>query len=644
MNTDPDLRLTIEGVLGITWAEIPISAGHITEVLGPNASGKTSVATCAQAVLSHHINPLHLTAAEAKRCYPNDGIDPADSRAVLDVSVLDDETGDLMAWDVIWRPASGSVTTPATDPLSRPEAVGLVDWRARRNANERAGALQLALLPDPAIVARALGDKLRQYLPEADVQGVLEMLVEPESTGFNRVGASEQWTKAATIYRERARRAKSDWREITNETWGSAKAADWRPSEWHTDWDRLSPTAATDMLNTAREQHEALLRVAAITEAEAEAAAEAVTKAQALTGDIEALEAQIRQIEADKAAIGRANTGLALLKAQDVLCDAEGIAESLKSRLQAAKDDPSLPCPHCGGPLVVSGLTEISAYDADSNAGTIAAIEAEVAAAKKAITAAKGKVRKADQAVERADEKQAPLTAALSDTGRKLAALRAERDHYARLGAVSGTVVGTDHGLAVAAAEQTVEDARVRRDGVDAAHRAQNIHESVIRYVDVARALGPQGVRATMLDEGLHRLSRALGRISAITGWPEVAVAAQGSVTVGDRPVPMCSESEQWRAQAAIQLALAVITDSKVVVLDRADLLDTDNQHRLSDALGRILAGCPWLAVLVCSTGDSGVLTTAALPVGVERVWLRDGESIVAAEIVEDDRPEEEPS
>ena len=45
----------------------------------------------------------------------------------------------------------------------------------------------------------------------------------------------------------------------------------------------------------------------------------------------------------------------------------------------------------------------------------------------------------------------------------------------------------------------------------------------------------------------------------------------------------MCSESERWRAQAAIQLTLGAITCSKVVVLDRGDLLDAPNRARAGE-------------------------------------------------------------
>ena len=47
------------------------------EVVGPNASGKTSLAVCAQAVLARDANPLGLSAADTKRSYPHDGADDA---------------------------------------------------------------------------------------------------------------------------------------------------------------------------------------------------------------------------------------------------------------------------------------------------------------------------------------------------------------------------------------------------------------------------------------------------------------------------------------------------------------------------------------------------------------------------------------
>ena len=71
------MRLEIERTLGIERAAIDLTPGQIVEVVGPNASGKTSLAVCAQAVLARDANPLGLSAADAKRSYPHDGADDA---------------------------------------------------------------------------------------------------------------------------------------------------------------------------------------------------------------------------------------------------------------------------------------------------------------------------------------------------------------------------------------------------------------------------------------------------------------------------------------------------------------------------------------------------------------------------------------
>ena len=66
------MRIDIENILGIRAASIEVAPGEVLEVLGPNAAGKTSVATCLQAVLAREANPLGLSIAE-QRQYLHDG-------------------------------------------------------------------------------------------------------------------------------------------------------------------------------------------------------------------------------------------------------------------------------------------------------------------------------------------------------------------------------------------------------------------------------------------------------------------------------------------------------------------------------------------------------------------------------------------
>ena len=134
----------------------------------------------------------------------------------------------------------------------------------------------------------------------------------------------------------------------------------------------------------------------------------------------------------------------------------------------------------------------------------------------------------------------------------------------------AGTVQTAADAAALAQAEQAVEDAKEVVRLVAAEFNAGKLHETVVRYTEIAKALGPEGVRAKMLVDGLKKLNAGLATIAKESGWPLTVVADNGGIASNDRPVALCSESERWRAQASIQLTLGAITGSKVVVLDRA--------------------------------------------------------------------------
>ena len=156
---------------------------------------------------------------------------------------------------------------------------------------------------------------------------------------------------------------------------------------------------------------------------------------------------------------------------------------------------------------------------------------------------------------------------------------------------------------ALAQAEQAVEDTREVVKLVQAEADATRLHQTIIRYTEIARALGPEGVRSKMLADGMRKLNGGLVVIASASGWPLTTVGeGTCAVFVGDRPVALCSESERWRAQASIQMTLGAITGSKAVVLDRGDILDASNRAGLVAAVNRV-AERTKMAVLLCSTG-----------------------------------------
>ena len=107
-----------------------------------------------------------------------------------------------------------------------------------------------------------------------------------------------------------------------------------------------------------------------------------------------------------------------------------------------------------------------------------------------------------------------------------------------------------------------------------------------------------------MLADGMRKLNGGLVVIASASGWPLTTVGdGTCAVFVGDRPVALCSESENvGEVAGAIQMTLGAITDSKAVVLDRGDILDTSNRAGLVAAVNRV-ASKTKMAVLLCSTG-----------------------------------------
>ena len=549
-------RIRIENLLGVKCAELDMDG--IVEVVGPNASGKSSLAVCAQALLAHEQNPLGVPATQAARVYLRDGED--EGLAEID--------------GVEWRPGQGLTVTDGAVPLSRPEAVGLVDYVSKRGERERLESLQSALLPAASEILDAVRERLLSYMPRVDVDGLLEII---EERGFDA---------AAAIYAERGREAKRQWQDIAGRSYGVKVASDWRPDGWLADMDAMTTQQAEEAVTAAREALAALHQVQAVTEAEAQSAMEAAAAVPGLRDALEAAE--------DKAQALRAYMdGLPLRSATDAVKEAE--QELAKQRL-LERERPYVGCPHCGKPLVISDQGAPMEWDEEA-----AQLSREEASRKAAVVEGvlAERVREHKALEESVYKSQEVLVKVNHDAGDARTALAVAEKLAQNAGAEVDT---SDRRADLMQAEQAVDDAKRVATMVSAEARAAKLAETIARYTEISRSLGPQGVRAQMMEDGLKRLNAGLSIIGREAGWPLVEVADKGAVMWGTRPVQLCSESERWRAQAAIQLTLAAMTGSQAVVLDRADLLDAGNREGLVRAVKRV-AGKTGIAVLLCSTG-----------------------------------------
>ena len=549
------MKLHVENTLGIVSAEIELIPGQILEVVGPNASGKTSLATCAQAVLARESNPLGLSAADAKRCYPHDGSEDA-------VVFLEWEHG---AEYNAWRPFRGTIQGPTQ--LSNPEAVGLIDFTAKRGAKERAAVFQNALLPPPEQVMEAVKERLATYLDPKDLAGAMEMLGE------------RGWEATESIYADRAKEAKQSWRAITARNYGVRVAADWRPDGWLADFDHLTVQQAEERVTNARDALNALHRVQAVSEAEQEAAERAANALPVCLAEKERLEEQMSQATAERDSIPLLTIGEAINRLQ------REIQEEGANRAKAQE------CPHCHEPLSISS-------------GRIVVASSQMVADAR-LDALEKELRETNVEYDSKAEQRKPLQKKVHGIEDAIRQIGIDIHHAQQATAKSGTVQTEGDRAALAQTEQEVEDAREVVKMVSAEADAARLHITITRYTEIAKALGPEGVRAKLLEYGLRKLNGGLATIAKAAGWPLTEVKDNGSITCGDRPIAMCSESERWRTQSSLQLTLAAITKSRCAVLDRVDLLDDANRLGLTKAVERVV-GKTGMSVLLCGTGAVG--------------------------------------
>jgi len=398
----------------------------------------------------------------------------------------------------------------------------------------------------------------------------------------------------------KARDAKAAWRAVTNENYGSVKAAEW-----------VAPIIDFDvtMVISAREAYDAAQK--AIGDA---AAAEAALVTQA--NNAAQSEQRLSKLRADaavapalKAALDQSTADLAALEQEiaAVRADASGV-------------EPVAPmhCPHCAGAVELKEMDSkrwtLVAHEAPQGkpadpvaAARLPALEAGLRAAKaahantqKALTAATA----AESALALGTALPAPPTAAqIADAATARAQAKAKLD-------------GAHEGL------RTVENkARESQESRRRTGDAQRFHADVVGWDLVAKSLSPDGIPAEILAEALAPLNNRLKQNALDSGWRTLTVTPDMAILAdGVRRYEFLSESEKWRADAMLAEAIAHLSKLKILMLDRVDVLDMDGRAQLIE----------WMELLAFQGDVDTALLFATLRnvpviVGVDCFWIDAG-------------------
>lgn len=174
-------------------------------------------------------------------------------------------------------------------------------------------------------------------------------------------------------------------------------------------------------------------------------------------------------------------------------------------------------------------------------------------------------------------------------------------------------------------AKAKVEMMAERLDLIAGAHKrgteAAKHHQDVKDWTLIATALAPDGIPGEILAGALKPINASLSKLSATAGWPTVAISGEMAITANGRLYALLSESEKWRCDALIALAIALASGLNLVLMDRFDVLITAARSQLL-ALLRSVAKSNAIQSIICGSLKEKPTT---LPADFNAVWIENG-------------------
>lgn len=403
-----------------------------------------------------------------------------------------------------------------------------------------------------------------------------------------------------------ASESRGAWKAATGETYGSNKAEGWKPAPAE---QTVTPSQLEEAAADEAEKRKAL-DAAHSSAGEAKAAVDqrqrVATRASELQELVDLTERRRNKLNKDCADLesweakhaeavqdGTGKTGLI----HDM---ARFIHERLEKGIDPVEAKPLLDeytashgeIGETGDPELVKRLPEFAGY---------------VAQFKSAVAASKRDFEQSEQAKIELDSLQSVAPAELPDLDAAQAAVAEASKLYEQARAKH------------MALQQALDD---HRNATKLEEDAAKHHALVQAWAAAADALAPDGIPAEILQGALGPVNDLLRELSATAGWRDVRITGDIDVTYGERLYGLLSESEQWRADTLLAVAVAKLSGIGFVMLDRFDVLEPQAR--------------PQALKLLLSCTQSGTLEQAimagtmkepmkTIPAGMQQVWIENG-------------------
>lgn len=539
-----------------------LDLGGLTIVSGYNEQGKTSAIQAVAAALSGRT----LLAGQRKT---DAGELVASGAAKASVTL----TGEAGETTVKWP--SCKVETTGTPPAASIYATGQAHLLSHR-PGERAQVLQryLGALPTRDDLAAALPDMAPETIDR--LWGKIEINDTDEASGWD-VCHAEAKDKGAQI--------KGRWSQATGAgNYGEKKAAGWMPEAWEGDLADTSEEALTDALVREREYVEAAIASQAVGEDEL----------RRLRETAELLDERRSTVEAARQAVSEAEAAVAA-------------AQEKRDALPSAETEAGQPCPHCGkGVIVRRGVAKTELVAAGESPP-----EAEVEQRRLAVAEADGQLAHAKGEKAKAERNCAEVERLVKESEAAAARL-------AEQPAAAGDPAEIER------SRERARRAEARLAAFRAKREADRLHKQVRENQQVIDVLAPDGLRARKLADAVERFcADHVAPFCAAAGWQTVTLEEGFEAHVGGWRYALLSESAQWRARVAIQVAMAKLDGSALVIVDGAEVLTRTHRNGLVKAL--VKTGVPALVAMTTEDRDRNPPPDLAARGRGRTYWMADG-------------------
>ncbi len=459
-------------------------------------------------------------------------------------------------------------------------------------------ALQYVL--DPSRFAM-LGEKERRAFlfgvmgismsPKEIEKRLLAKELNPEKIELTRPLLRGGFEAARQDTEKNATASKGAWKATTGEAYGEIKAVGWE-----------APIPETNVDETTLEQTQSALEQAEKTLGEAQ------QKLGVLQGQASSpiSEAQLKILTEQAGTLKEIEANLEFYRNEENEWN-RGI-----TALEASKGE-ACECPSCNASLFFHEGT-LKVRDAEQKDDTDKA--EEIAGYKKSRDQTSGAIKQLEESRSKAlfaQEQLDQISKEKDSDSNKEQLEQAEKEVSTALAAKKTEQKNLDF---IRESLRAVEEAQKKT--TDAASH----HQDVVEWTAIAEALSPNGIPGDILAEALKPFNEILTENSTLAEWEKVTIADDMNLLFGGRVYGLLCESEKWRVDTQIALAIAQTSGLNLVMLDRVDVLDLPNRIQLVKMLNTLARSNKLESAILCGTFKE----KPKVPPEITAYWLENGE------------------